>query len=151
MLCFTLCMDWYCLLLIRFLCYNILCFLCYQVQHEFTIFMTGECLVTVISLMWYVFDIILTSVSIAILNIIFLIIFLFFCFLFFFDCFHLYVSIFRLIWKKAFTDIIIIYLSTKIYSVKENYPSYNMTNRMRSIHMNLSVCFVSHVLSHHLL
>ena len=29
-------------------------------------------------------------------------------------------------------------LSTKIYSVKEKYPSYNMTNRIRSIHMNLA-------------
>ena len=31
-------------------------------------------------------------------------------------------------------------LSAKIYSVKEKYPSYNMTNRMRSIHMNEFSC-----------
>ena len=33
-------------------------------------------------------------------------------------------------------------LSAKIYSVKEKYSSYNMTNRMRSIHMNLYNCLM---------
>ena len=108
MLHFKLCMDWYPFLLISILCDYILGII--KLIIKFAIFITVEFLITAILSCYmskhsFLF-VLIPEISPAELF------FLLFCFSFLLSlfCFNLYVSIFRLILKKAFTVIIIIFL-----------------------------------------